>query len=90
MSSRSFEFIKKELRSDTDPSTETGRPTVTAVKKTTERKRAMTLLRITLILMGIIKKEIKIVFIIIRCQDFLVEFKVGEFCTRVRFGIVSL
>ena len=63
---------------------------MTAVKKTTERKRAMTLLRITLILMGIIKKEIKIVFIIIRCQDFLVEFKVGEFCTRVRFGIVSL
>ena len=52
---------------------------MTAVKKTTERKRAMTLLRITLILMGIIKKEIKIVFIIIRCQDFLVEFKVGEF-----------
>ena len=90
MSSRSFGFCKKELRSDTDPSTETGRPTVTAVKKTTERKRAMTLLRITLILMGIIKKEIKIVFIIIRCQDFLVEFKVGEFCTRVRFGIVSL
>ena len=63
---------------------------MTAVKKTTERKRAMTLLRITLILMGIIKKEIKIVFIIIRCQDFLVEFKVGEFCTRFRFGIVSL
>ena len=63
---------------------------MTAVKKITERKRAMTLLRITLILMGIIKKEIKIVFIIIRYQDFLVEFKVGDFCTRDDSGIVAV
>ena len=41
-------------------------------------------------LMGIIKKETKIVFIIIRYQDFLVEFKVGDFCTRDESGIVSV
>lgn len=62
---------------DTDPSTGIGRPTVTAAKMIMESKRAMVVLQI--MLMGIIKEEIKIVFIIIRCQDFLVEFKVGEF-----------
>ena len=40
------------------------------------------LVLITLMLVGIIKEEIKIVFIIIRYQDFLVEFKVGDFFTR--------
>ena len=72
--------------SGTDQSTETRRRTATPVMKSV--KTALVL--ITLMLVGIIKEEIKIVFIIIRCQDFLVEFKVGEFCTRVRFGIVSL
>ena len=54
-------------------------------------KSVMTaLVLITLMLVGIIKKEIKIVFIIIRYQDFLVEFKVGDFCTRNDTGIVSV
>ena len=43
-----------------------------------------------LITLMLIKKEIKIVFIIIRYQDFLVEFKVGDFCTRNDRGIVSV
>ena len=41
-------------------------------------------------LLMLIKEEIKIVFIIIRYQDFLVEFKVGDFCTRNDTGIVSV
>ena len=48
------------------------------------------LVLITLKLVGIIKEEIKIVFIIIRYQDFLVEYKVGDFCTRDHSGIVSV
>ena len=43
-----------------------------------------------LITLMLIKEEIKIVFIIIRYQDFLVEFKVGDFCTRDESGIVSV
>ena len=43
-----------------------------------------------LITLMLIKEEIKIVFIIIRYQDFLVEFKVGDFCTRNDSGIVSV
>ena len=43
-----------------------------------------------LITLLLIKEEIKIVFIIIRYQDFLVEFKVGDFCTRNDSGIVSV
>ena len=43
-----------------------------------------------LITLMLIKEEIKIVFIIIRYQDFLVEFKVGDFCTRDDSGIVSV
>ena len=54
-------------------------------------KSVMTaLVLITLMLVGIIKEEIKIVFIIIRYQDFLVEYKVGDFCTREHSGIVSV
>ena len=43
-----------------------------------------------LITLMLIKEEIKIVFIIIRYQDFLVEFKVGDFCTRDDSGIVAV
>ena len=43
-----------------------------------------------LITLMLIKEEMKIVFIIIRYQDFLVEFKVGDFCTRNDTGIVSV
>ena len=53
-------------------------------------KREKMLVLITLNLVGIIKEKIKIVFIIIRYQDFLVEFKVGDFCTRDDSGIVSV
>ena len=53
-------------------------------------KREKMLVLITLNLVGIIKEKIKIVFIIIRYQDFLVEFKVGDFCTRNDSGIVSV
>ena len=46
--------------------------------------------RVLITLLMLIKEEIKIVFIIIRYQDFLVEFKVGDFCTRNDTGIVSV
>ena len=46
--------------------------------------------KMVLITLMLIKEEIKIVFIIIRYQDFLVEFKVGDFCTRNDSGIVSV
>ena len=52
-------------------------------------KTALVLITLMLVV-GIIKEEIKIVFIIIRYQDFLVEFKVGDFCTRDDCGIVSV
>ena len=52
---------------------------MTAAKKILEAKRAMVMVVLQIMLTGIIKEEVKIVFIIIRCQDFLVEFKVGEF-----------
>ena len=52
-------------------------------------KTALVLITLMLVV-GIIKEEIKIVFIIIRYQDFLVEFKVGDFCTRNDTGIVSV
>ena len=46
--------------------------------------------KMVLITLMLIKEEIKIVFIIIRYQDFLVEFKVGDFCTRDDSGIVAV
>ena len=43
------------------------------------KRKKIALVLVTLNLEEIIKEKIKIVFIIIRYQDFLVEFKVGEF-----------
>lgn len=75
-----------EVGPGTDQSIEIRRRTATPVMKSV--KTALVL--ITLKLVGIIKEEIKIVFIIIRYQDFLVEYKVGDFCTRDHSGIVSV
>ena len=77
------QLIKSNLSislSGTDRSTEIGRRTVTRARKK----------RVLITLLMLIKEEIKIVFIIIRYQDFLVEFKVGDFCTRDDSGIVSV
>ena len=73
--------------SGTDQSTEIRRRTATPVMKSV--KTALVLITLMLVV-GVIKEEIKIVFIIIRYQDFLVEFKVGDFCTRDESGIVSV
>ena len=54
------------------------------------KREKIALVLVTLILEEIIKEKIKIVFIIIRYQDFLVEFKVGDFCTRDDSGIVAV